>query len=219
MSGTDFLLGDFFSADGIYDPIQFVLTDRSGTQYRLDRRAGLLDITDRNGNTVSIGDDGVGASSGLSLGFVRDAQHRITRIDAPGGDIVYSYSPAGDLERVDYPDGTSQQFTYDAAHQLQSVTGGGQFVRTLHYDDDGRITAITDGNNVHDLGRHRRRRSSVRHHRSHGADDDDQHLRRPRQPREPGPGGGRQDDHDERHLRRPRPPADDDRRGATTRRR
>ncbi len=148
LSGTDFLLGDFFSADGIYDPIQFVLTDREGTQYRIDRRAGLLGITDRNGNTVSIGDDGVGSSSGLSLGFVRDSNHRITRIDAPGGDIVYTYSTAGDLERVDYPDGTSQQFTYDAEHQLQTVTGGGQLVRTLHYDGDGRVTAITDGNNV-----------------------------------------------------------------------
>jgi RHS repeat-associated protein len=146
LSGSDFLLGDFFSADGIYDPIGFVLTDRFGTRYRLDRRAGLLGITDRNGNTVSLGSGGVESSSGLGMTFVRDAENRITAITGPRGSIDYTYDDAGDLVRVDYPNGTSQTFTYDGEHNLLTVSGGGELVRTVHYNDDGRVRAITDGN-------------------------------------------------------------------------
>ena len=145
LSGGDFLLGDFFSADGIYDPVQFVLTDRSGVRYRIDKRAGLLSITDRNGNIVNLGDDGFLSSTGLSMSFVRDASNRITRVVAPGGNIDYSYGAAGDLVRVSYPNGTQQTFTYDAQHNLLSTGGGGQLVRTLHYDTSGRLTSITDG--------------------------------------------------------------------------
>ncbi|HEX9259267.1 MAG TPA: Ig-like domain-containing protein [Acidimicrobiales bacterium] len=146
LSGGDFLLGDFFSADGIYDPTQFVLTDKGGTQYRLDKRAGLLSVTDRNGNGLTLGTDGFEASSGLSMTFVRDAQQRITRVAAPGGNIDYHYDTAGDLVRVAYPDGTEQSFTYDARHNLLTTSGDGELVRTLHYDASGRVTALTDGN-------------------------------------------------------------------------
>ena len=144
LTGSDFLLGDFFSADGIYDPMQYVLTDTSGTKYTLDRRGGLLAMVDRNGNTMSIGDAGVDSSSGLSMTFTRDAENRITRIGGPGGNIDYTYSAAGDLTGVHYPNGTTQSFTYDARHDLLTTGGGGQLVRTVHYDAAGRLTAITD---------------------------------------------------------------------------
>ncbi len=146
MSGQDFLLGDFFSADGIYDPIQFVLTDRTGTKYLVDRRAGLLAITDRNGNQVTLGRGGLDATSGMAMTFGRDADDRITSVEAPGGTIDYTYSAAGDLTRVDYPNGTAQTYTYDADHNLLTVGGDGRVLRTLHYDSSGRITSVTDGN-------------------------------------------------------------------------
>ena len=44
--------------------MQFVLTDKSGTKYTLDRHAGLLAIVDRNGNRVDIGSDGIVGSAG-----------------------------------------------------------------------------------------------------------------------------------------------------------
>jgi RHS repeat-associated protein len=144
LAGREFLAGDFFSADGIYDPIQYVLTTTDGTRYLLDRRDGLLEITDRNGNAVALGSDGIESSTGLSMTFVRDANHRITRIVGPAGNIDYTYSPAGDLVRVDYPDGTDQTFTYDGSHNLLTVSGGEQLVRTVEYDEDGRATAVTD---------------------------------------------------------------------------
>jgi len=145
LTAPDFLLGNFFFADGVYDPIRFVLTDKFGTKYTLDKRAGLIGIVDRNGNRVNIGDGGIDNSSGMAMTFVRDAANRITRIVAPGGNIDYSYSPAGDLVHVSYPNGTSQSFTYDADHGLLSAGGGGKVVRTLHYDASGRVNAITDG--------------------------------------------------------------------------
>src|SRR5262249_51410467 len=143
------------------DPAVYVLTDRSGTSYRIDRRGGLLGVEDSNGNELVFGDDGIQSSSGAGVGglaalaatpsglgvtFIRDAQHRITEIETPAGTIEYSYSPAGDLTGVQYPNGTTQSFTYDAQHSLLTTSGGGQVVRTLHYDAAGRITAVTDGN-------------------------------------------------------------------------
>jgi RHS repeat-associated protein len=145
LSGGDFLLGDFFSSDGIYDPVQFVLTDRFGYKYTLDRRAGLLRIVDLNGNTVSLGSDGIATSSGLSMNFTRDANNRITRIASAAGHIDYTYSAAGDLVAVTYPNGTTQTFTYDVGHNLLTVSGGGDLVRTLQYDSEGRVTSVTDG--------------------------------------------------------------------------
>jgi RHS repeat-associated protein len=144
--GDDFYLGNLLFADRIYDPTQFILTDKTGTKYLLDRHAGLLGITDRNGNTVTLGSDGLDSSSGMSMTFVRDADNRITRITAPGGNIDYTYSPMGDLIGVSYPNGTSQTFTYDASHSLLTISGGGQLVRTLQYDSGSRLTAVTDGN-------------------------------------------------------------------------
>jgi RHS repeat-associated protein len=147
LSGSDFYLGDFFSSDGVYDPLEFILTDKTGTKYRIHKRAGLLGITDRNGNTVDIFADGVDSSSGLSMTFVRDASNRITRIVAPGGNIDYTYDAAGDLTKVTYPNGTVHTFTYDGAHNLLDISGDGELVRSLHYDASGRLTSITNGNN------------------------------------------------------------------------
>ena len=91
---------------------------------RFGIREGLLGIVDRNGNAVEIGSDGIDTSSGLSMAFTRDAQNRITRIAAPGGNIVYNYSAAGDLIGVAYPNGTTQAFAYGAHHDLLSTSGG-----------------------------------------------------------------------------------------------
>jgi hypothetical protein len=91
LSGGDFLLGNFFFADGVYDPSGFVLTDKTGTKYTLDRRR-LLKIVDRNGNSVSIGSDGIDASSGLSMTFTRDAANA-SRVSAPAGTSTTPTTP------------------------------------------------------------------------------------------------------------------------------
>jgi YD repeat-containing protein len=144
--GSDFDEGDFFADLGIYDPAQFTLTTKDGTQYFLDRRLGLLGVKDSNGNTLTIDSTGILSSSGPSVTFTRDGQDRITQISGPTGNIDYTYSPAGDLIGVHYPNGVVQAFTYDTNHDLLTTSGGGQVLRTLHYDASGRLTAVTDGN-------------------------------------------------------------------------
>ncbi len=146
LSGQDFLLGDFFSIEGIFDPAAYLLTDRAGTRYSIDRRGGLLGVQDRNGNELTFDDDGVLSSSGLGVTFTRNADNRIVQIVTGSGTLQYTYSAAGDLTGVQYPNGTVQSFTYDAQHNLLTTGGGGQVVRTLHYDAAGRLTAVTDGN-------------------------------------------------------------------------
>jgi RHS repeat-associated protein len=133
------------STGGIYDPLQFILTAKDGTQYFIDRQQGLLKETDPHGNTVTIDATGIHASSGPSVAFNRDSQDRISQIVGPAGTISYAYSAAGDLTSVAYPNGISQSFTYDSSHDLLSISGGGHVLRTLTYDSSGRIIAVTDG--------------------------------------------------------------------------
>jgi RHS repeat-associated protein len=141
-----FHVGSFFNVGDVYDPLQYILTTKDGTQYTLDRHLGLLGVKDRNGNTLTIDDSGVHSSSGPSVTFNRDGENRIAQIVGPTGNIDYTYSPAGDLTGVHYPNGTTQAFTYDGQHDLLSTSGDGQVVRTLHYDSAGRLIAVTDGN-------------------------------------------------------------------------
>ena len=53
------LLGGAFGSGGIYDPDQFRLTDRFGTEYLIEVGVGLLEMRDRVGNTVTISPNGV----------------------------------------------------------------------------------------------------------------------------------------------------------------
>lgn len=130
----------------LYDPLQFTLTAKNGTQYTLDRHAGLTSETNPNGNNLTINSAGIQASSGPSVAFNRDANNRISQIVGTTGTINYTYSTAGDLAAVQYPNGATQAFTYDTQHNLFTTRGGGKLVRTLHYDTAGRIDAVTDGN-------------------------------------------------------------------------
>jgi YD repeat-containing protein len=103
----------------------------------------LLGIVDRNGNTVGIG---VTASTGPGLDDVHATRATASPELPLGGNIDYGYSAAGDLVGVSYPNGTTQSFTYDGGHNLVTVSGGGQLVRTLHYNASGRATSVTDAN-------------------------------------------------------------------------
>ena len=87
-----------FGEGPVYDPQRFNLTDRFGTIYLLDVNDGLIEATDRNGNSVTITDDGVFSSQGPSITFARDTEGRIESATGPDGNAVtYTYDPAGDL--------------------------------------------------------------------------------------------------------------------------
>jgi RHS repeat-associated protein len=138
--------GIFGATNGVYDPLQFILTAKDGTQYLIDRHNGLLAQTDPSGNRITIDSFGIHSSNGPSVAFNRDAENRISQIVGPSGTITYTYSSSGDLTGVAYPNGTNQSYAYDSNHDLLSISGGGQVVRTLTYDASGRITSVTDGN-------------------------------------------------------------------------
>jgi RHS repeat-associated protein len=134
----------------VYDPTTFILTAKDGTQYLLSTTQGLVAVTDRNGNTTTIGANGIASSAGPTLAFNRDGAGRITSITDPDGhNRAYTYSATGDLSSsVDF-NGNATTYTYDANHDLLASVGpNGKPIETLTYDASGRLTSITDANGV-----------------------------------------------------------------------
>ncbi len=78
-AGFEDVLVDDATLD-VYDPRRFRYTTLDGTQIELHRSEGVKKITDRNGNAITIGPDGITHSAGPSVAFTRDAQGRITSI-------------------------------------------------------------------------------------------------------------------------------------------
>lgn len=140
--------GNLFGISGIYDPTRFRLTTRTGQVLILDTISGLVSMTDRNGNSLTVDAAGVHASSGASLTFTRDSQGRITQVMGPSGQVVsYTYSAAGNLATSTDPDGNATAYGYDGSGRLSSVTGAtGALLQTLEYDAAGRVVAFTDAN-------------------------------------------------------------------------
>ncbi|WP_109474665.1 PKD domain-containing protein [Ornithinimicrobium cavernae] len=130
---------------GVYDPHRFEIEARDGTAYLVDRDLGLLSVTDPQGRTLTLGEDGLVSSEGPTVEFARDGAGRITGITAPDGSVTgYGYTD-GRLTSVTDPTGSETTFGYDAAGLLQGITDGlGNAFQTLEYDADGRLVAVTD---------------------------------------------------------------------------
>src|SRR6185437_4253932 len=115
---------------------------------------GAQAITDRNGNTLSIGPNGITSSLGPAVTFGRDSQNRIVSIRDPNLNLLqYQYSTAGDLGKVIDQRQNTSSFSYDDNHYLISFTDptGAQPVRNV-FDDSGRlIEQIDDLGHVQDL--------------------------------------------------------------------
>ncbi|MGH1506259.1 MAG: RHS repeat-associated core domain-containing protein [Acidimicrobiales bacterium] len=146
---TGVILAGGFGEGGTYDPQRFVLTDRFGTTYLLDVDDGLVEAIDRNGNTITVTDDGVISSLGPSIDFTRDAAGRISAITGPdGAEVTYAYDGAGDLVSVVGANDAAFAYTYgtgEAAHYLLEIDDPGTGPnRVLTYDDEGRLTSVTD---------------------------------------------------------------------------
>jgi RHS repeat-associated protein/uncharacterized repeat protein (TIGR01451 family) len=143
-TGDGNLYGGFGGGEP-YDPQQFRLVAKDGTAYLLDRTQGLLSATDRNGNTVTVTDDGITSSNGPGIAFRRDAQGRIDKITGPGDQtLTYRYE-GRNLTSVADANGRATSFDYGPGGQLNAIDepGAGP-LRTLVYDADGRLQSITD---------------------------------------------------------------------------
>ena len=146
----------------LYDPDRYQLTDADGTVYIIQQPTGLESITDRNGNTVTFGPDGILHSAGKSVTFTRDAAGRITTITDPlGHTLRYTYDFYGDLVSVIDQESNVTLFKYNNQHGLVDIIDprGVQAVRS-EYDAEGRLEAVIDANGVrteftHDLANRR----------------------------------------------------------------
>ncbi len=132
----------------VYDPQQFKLTTLDGTVLILDRTRGLVSMTDRNSNFITVSSAGITARSGQGIVFTRDSSGRITQITDPLGHALnYGYSTANDLATFTDADGNQTTFTYDTNHNLLKANGpAGQPLQVQQYDSAGRLIAITDAN-------------------------------------------------------------------------
>jgi RHS repeat-associated protein/uncharacterized repeat protein (TIGR01451 family) len=140
--------GNLYGSSGIYNPTRFRLTTHSGQVLILDTGSGLVSITDRNGNSLTVDASGVHASNGASLAFTRDSQGRINRVTGPSGQVLsYVYTAAGNLASSTDPNGNATTYAYDASGRLSSITGAtGSLLQTLEYDAAGRLVAVIDAN-------------------------------------------------------------------------
>ncbi len=133
-----------------YNPDEFILTTKDGTEYAYHETEGLLGVTDEAGNQLLFSETGIRHSSGAEVTFTRDTLGRITTINSPdGASWQYGYDANGDLVSVTDPTSTTTTFRYydDPAHYLKEITDplGRKGVR-YEYDAEGRLAAIIDEN-------------------------------------------------------------------------
>ena len=137
--------GNLYGASGFYNPQKFQLTTRDGRVIVLDHTLGLISITDRNGNTLTVDANGVHASNGQGILFTRDGSGRVTKVSGPSSQTVtYTYSGSGDLATSTDPIGNTDAYTYDSAHHLLKVSGPQGAISSQTYDASGRLTSVTD---------------------------------------------------------------------------
>ncbi|WP_346188841.1 tandem-95 repeat protein [Rubritalea halochordaticola] len=149
------------------EPTEFRYTEEDGTSYLISTTLGLKELTDRQGNKVTIQEDGIYHSAGENVLFTRDAANgnRITAVTDPAGNqILYGYDEQGRLASVMNRENEVTTMLYEKVafpNYLTSILDprGVQAIRT-EYDDDGRMIkqVDADGNAIefeHDLANNR----------------------------------------------------------------
>ena len=92
---------------------------------------------------------------GHTLTYVHDALGRLTSETGPKGAVGFDYDAASRLIRMDYPgpDGFFVTYDYNPASQLTHIREQGALtdvgvLASYEYDDQGRVTSLTRGNEV-----------------------------------------------------------------------
>lgn len=145
----------------VFNPTLYRYTAVDGTEYLIDEELGLLSISDRNGNELSIEENGISHSSGGSIDFIRDVEGRVTQIVDPLGETLdYAYDTLGRLESFSNQEDETFTFLYQNADHPYYLTDildpNGDSVMSSAYDSEGRLVSQTDagGNSfgfVHDI--------------------------------------------------------------------
>lgn len=124
------------------------LTTRDGWKYIFEAAGGLVNVVDRNGNTVTI----TRHYNGLdSVGYIK----KIT--NSEGKEILFQQTPDGQYfvktDMIIGPDGRTVRYSYEndpfsVYPRIKSVTGIDGTVVQYGYDNQGRMNAITDANGI-----------------------------------------------------------------------
>jgi YD repeat-containing protein len=146
----------------VFNPQEFEYTTPEGQVILISRTAGVKQIRDRSGNTVSFAPGGIIHSAGKSIVFSRDGQNRITTVTDPMGNAqTYAYDINGDLASHTDAEGRRTGFLYNYDHGLIEIQDP-RGVRPIRneYDDAGRLIKTIDayGKEItytHDLGANR----------------------------------------------------------------
>jgi RHS repeat-associated protein len=135
----------FLSPDA-YHVTTLTYTDPYGRVYTLGADGTLKSVVDLNGNTVTVGPNGITSSaSNVTIPFTRDTAGRITQIIDPRGNaITYGYSSAGDLTSVTYPGAIETAYGYTPDHLLNSETDARGAATASEYYSDGRLKSVRD---------------------------------------------------------------------------
>ncbi len=125
---------------------QYQLTLPNGDVMLISQQDGLKQLTDANGNSLTINNNGIFHTSGKNVTFTRDSLGRITQITDPAGSTLkYTYNAAGDLIEFEDRENNKSTFTYNLSHGLLTLNDprGIQPLRN-EYDDNGRLVRQID---------------------------------------------------------------------------
>lgn len=120
---------------------------RDGIMHKFDASGRLVEIDDRNGNSVNLWWQSgllmvISDTNGRLLSFRYDGDGRITSITDPVGRTVhYSYNGDNFLAQVIDPNEGATTYSYDSSNRMQSITDarGIKYLQN-YYDDFGRVS-------------------------------------------------------------------------------
>lgn len=139
---------------GPYNPNVYVLRTKDGTIYQYDQAAGLQQISDLQGNTVTFASSAIAHSSGATILLGRDYLGRITEITDPSGNrLRYTYDGFGNLASFTNQVDLTTRYIYhrNPRHYLDEVYDSfDRRVLKAVYDENGRFLHVLDaaGNQV-----------------------------------------------------------------------
>ncbi len=129
----------------------YLLKRKDLTSYRFNAEGRLIQIADRNGNTINLSYDGdnltrADNSAGRWATFTYNADGQISGIDAPEGrHLSFTYSDEL-LTAITDGEGATTQYQYDAGKRLAAViTPKGHPSLRMKYDDVGRVIEQIEG--------------------------------------------------------------------------
>ena len=143
-----------------YNPSIYELKTSEQVVYVFSETKGLIEIRDALGGVLTIDDNGVQSSTGLSIDYIRDGQGRVAEVRLPSTErgvsnrILYGYDAIGNLVTVTDLGGGVTSFQYannDYPHHVTSVIDPRGVILTQQiYDDEGRLLAQcpADGNSA-----------------------------------------------------------------------